>query len=159
MEMLMVSSSAKTVDEYIAALPKDRQGDIKAVRKLILRHLPKGYQEGMQFGMISYHVPLEDYPDTYNRQPLGIVGLAAQKNYNSLYLMAVYGNPEIERWFKDRYKVSEKKLDMGKSCVHFRAADDLPLDLIAETIAKVPKGSYIKYVESVKGSARKTRRR
>lgn len=78
------------------------------IRKLILKNLPKGYKEGMQYGMIGYYIPLEDYADTYNGQPLGIIRLAAQKNYNSLYLMAVYGNPEIERWFKDRYKVSGK---------------------------------------------------
>lgn len=155
----MVSSNAKTVDEYVASLPKARQKDIETVRKLILDNLPKGYVEGMQYGMIGYYIPLEDYPDTYNGQPLGIVGLAAQKNYNSLYLMAVYGNPEIEKWFKAKYKVSGKKLDMGKSCVHFRKAEDLPIELIAETIAKVPKDAYIKYVEGVQGSARKTRRR
>lgn len=72
--------------------------------------------------------------------------------------MAVYGNPEIEKWFKTKYKESGKKLDMGKSCVYFKKADDLPLDLIAETVAKVPKDIYIKYVEAVQGSTRKTRR-
>lgn len=153
----MVSSDAKTVDEYLASLPADKRKEIKTVRKLILENLPKGYREGM-FGMIGYYVPLEEYPDTYNGQPLFIIGLAAQKNYNSLYLIAVYGNREIEKWFKKRYKESGKKLDMGKSCVHFKKAEDLPLDLIAETIAKVPKDKYIKYVEKVQGSARKWRR-
>ena len=153
----MVSSDAKTVDEYLASLPADKRKEIKTVRKLILKNLPKGYREGM-FGMIGYYVPLEEYPDTYNGQPLFIIGLAAQKNYNSLYLIAVYGNREIEKWFKTRYKESGKKLDMGKSCVHFKKAEDLPLDLIAETIAKVPKDKYIKYVEKVQGSARKWRR-
>lgn len=155
----MVTSDAKTVEEFIAALPKDRQEDIKAVRKLILRNLPKGYKEGMLYGMIGYYVPQEEYPNTYNGQPLGIVGLAAQKNYNSLYLMAVYGNPEIEKWFKASYKESGKKLDMGKSCVHFKKAEDLPIDLIAKTVAKIPKEAYIKYVDGVQGSARKTRKR
>ena len=153
----MVSSNAKTVDEYIASLPQDKRDEIRSIRKLILKNLAKGYKESMQYGMISYCVPLEDYANTYNGKPLGIIALAAQKNYNSLYLMAVYGNPEIEKWFKAKYKASGKKLDMGKSCVHFKRADDLPLELIAETIAKVPKDSYIKYVEGVQGSARKTR--
>jgi hypothetical protein len=154
----MVSSNAKTVDKYIAGLPEDRRKEIKTVRNLILKHLPKGYEEGM-FGMIGYYVPLEDYPDTYNGQPLWIAGLAAQKNYNSLYLMAVYGNTKIEKWFKEKYKQSGKRLDMGKSCVRFKKAEDLPLELIAETIAKVPRDALIKYVEDVWGSARKTRRR
>lgn len=107
--------------------------------------------------MISYHIPIEDYPDTYNGLPLGLAGIAAQKNYNSLYLNTVYGNPEIEKWFKARYKTSGKKLDMGKSCIHFKKAEDLPLDLIAETIAKVPKDAYVRYFEDVRGSSRKKR--
>jgi len=155
----MVSSNAATVSEYIKSLPEDKREAIKAVRKIILDNLPKGYKEGMLSGMIVYYIPLEEYPDTYNGQPIGIAGLAAQKNYNSLYLLTVYGDPEIEKWFKARYKASGKKLDMGKSCVHFKKAEDLPLDLIAETIAKVPKDEFIAYVDSVKGSYRKARRR
>lgn len=155
----MVSSDAKTVDEYIASLPEDRCKEIKAVRQLILKNLPKGYVEGMSHGMIAYYVPLEEYPDTYNGEPLGIAGIAAQKNYNSLYLLSVYGNKKIEKWFREEYKRSGKKMDMGKSCVRFKRAEDLPLDLIAETLAKVPKDVYIKYVEDVQGSARKTRNR
>lgn len=54
----MVTSNAKTVDEYIASLPKDKQEDIKSIRKLILQNLPKGYKEGMQYGMIGYCIPL-----------------------------------------------------------------------------------------------------
>jgi hypothetical protein len=71
----------------------------------------------------------------------------------------VYGNREIEKWFKKRYKESGKHLDMGKSCVRFKKAEDLPMGLIAETVAKVPKDAYIKYVEDVQGSVRKTRYR
>lgn len=155
----MVSSNAKTADEYVKSLPDDRRDAIKKVRKVILDNLPKGYKEGMFHGMIAYYVPLEEYPDTYNGEPLGIAGLAAQKNYNSLYLITVYGNPKLEKWFKARYKASGKKLDMGKSCVRFKKAEDMPLDLIAETIAKVPKDRFIAYYDSMQGSARKVRRR
>lgn len=155
----MVSSKATTVEQYLKELPADRRNEISSVRKVILENLPKGFIEGMSHGMMAYYIPLKDFSDTYNGEPLGLAGIAAQKNYNSLYLMTVYGNPKIEKWFKDRYKASGKRLDMGKSCVHFKKAEDLPLDLIAETIAKVPKDAYIKYVEDVRGSARLTRRR
>jgi len=104
----------------------------------------------MNWGMITYCIPLEDYPDTYNGQPLGYAALAAQKNYNSLYLFTVYGDKETEKWFKEKYKASGKKLDMGKSCVHFKTLVDLPLDLIAETIARVPKNVYIKSYEAAR---------
>lgn len=155
----MVSSQAKTAAAYLKELPTDRRKEISIVRDVILANLPKGFIEGMSHGMIAYYIPLKDYSDTYNGEPLGLAGIAAQKNYNSLYLMTVYGNTKIEKWFKERYKASGKKLKMGKSCVHFKKGEDLPLDLIAETIAKVPKDVYIKYVEDVRGSARLTRRR
>ena len=33
---------------------------------MILANLPDGYEEAMNWGMITYQVPLETYPDTYN---------------------------------------------------------------------------------------------
>ena len=111
----------------------------------------------MLYGMIGWYVPLERFPDTYNKQPLGLAGLANQKNYMSLYLNTVYGDPETERWFRERFAASGKKLNMGKSCLRFRKVDDLPLDVIAETIARVPIDRYIARYEAARGSSRKTR--
>ena len=153
----MATSDATTPDEMIAALPPDRREAIAAVRDVIRANLPPGYQEGMLYGMIGYYVPLERFPDTYNGQPLGLAGLASQKNYMSLYLNTVYGDPETERWFRERYAASGKKLDMGKSCVRFRKLDDLPLDLIGETIARTPVDRYVEQYEAVRGSSRKAR--
>jgi len=153
----MATSNATTPDEIIAALPPDRRDAIAKVRDVVRANLPPGYEEGMQFGMISWYVPLERYPNTYNKQPLGLAALANQKNYMSLYLNTVYGNAEIERWFRERYAASGKKLDMGKSCVRFRKLDDLPLDVVAETIARTPVDKYIEGYESVLGSSRRSR--
>lgn len=146
----MVSSKANTVDQYLKELPAEKREAITDVRKVVLKNLPKGYKETMLWGMICYIIPLEEYPNTYNGAPLGIAALAAQKNYNSLYLMSVYGDPKTEKWFKERYAKSEKKLDMGKSCVRFKKAEDLPLDLIAETISRVSKEDYIQRYEQVR---------
>ena len=120
-------------------------------------NLPDGYREGMQFGMIGWYVPLERFPDTYNGQPLGLAGLASQKNYMSLYLNTVYGDPATERWFRERYAASGKKLNMGKSCVRFRHLEELPLDVIGETIARADLDRYIAGYEEVRGSSRRKR--
>src|SRR5262245_60727668 len=128
----MVSSRATTVREYLAALPPERRDDLAALRALVRKHLPRGFEEGMQYGMIAWHVPLARYPQTYNGQALTVAALAAQKGYGSLYLMTVYGDPEVERWFKAAFRAAGKKLDMGKSCLRFRTLDDLPLDVLAE---------------------------
>jgi hypothetical protein len=100
-------------------------------------------------------VPLSRLPDTYNGEPLSYVALGSQKNYMSLYLMNIYGDPKAAKWFKSAYKASGKKLDMGKSCVRFNKVEDLPLDVVAEAVGRTPMEDWIRiYRES-----RATRRR
>ena len=139
----MASSKLGTVAEYVASLPPERRSAIAAVRKVIRANLPAGYEEGMLYGMIGYHVPFSRLPDTYNGQPLCLAGLASQKNYSSLYLMGVYGSPVLRRQFEAGYRRSGKRLDMGKSCVRFRSLDDLPLDVIGKAIAAVSVDDYV----------------
>lgn len=138
----MARSDADTVDEYLAELPADRRADIEAMRDLIVENLPEGYAEVMRWGMITYEVPLERNPDTYNGQPLALASLAAQKNYNALYLTGV-AYTEGEDVFRDRYERSGKKLDMGKSCLRYKSVDDVALDVIGETIAGWPVDEYL----------------
>jgi len=144
----MASSTATTVDPYLDALPPDRRHVLSVVRAVVREHLPKGYREGMNWGMICYEIPLERYPKTYNGQPLAYVGLAAQKHYNALYLMGVYGDPTLEARLRDAFAAAGKKLDMGKSCLRFRTLDDLPLDAIGEIIATVPPERLIAQYEA-----------
>ena len=146
----MASSTATTPEEYLDSLPPDRRESIERVRRIILDNLPDGYREGMYFGMLGYYVPLDRYPDTYNGQPLGIAALANHKQYMSLYLMSVYGDAETERWFRERYAASGKKLNMGKSCLRFKHADDLPFDLIGQTLARVGVDDYLARYEATR---------
>ena len=124
-------------------MPEDRRAAISAVRQVVLENLPQGYEEMMQFGMIGYVIPLERYPVPYNGQALQYAALASQKNYMSLYLMNVYSDEAVERWFVDRYKDSGKRLDMGKACVRFKSLQDLPIDLVGEAIALTPVDRFI----------------
>jgi hypothetical protein len=150
----MVRSAAQSADEYIAALPDERREALSTVREVVLRNLPDGFEEGMQYGMIWYYIPLERFPNTYNGQPLGLAGLASQKNYMAIYLNAVYGDRSTEAWFRERYAASGKRLDMGKVCVRFRRLEDLPLDLIGETIARVDLERYLDQYGTARGSSR-----
>jgi hypothetical protein len=155
----MVTSTAATPDEYVASLPADRATAVQAVRDVINANLPAGYREGMAFGMIGWYVPLERYPGTYNGQPLGLVALASQQNHLSLYLNNVYGDRSTEAWFRERWARTGKKLDMGKTCVRFRTLDELPLDVIGETIARTELDEFIRHYESARGSSRAARKR
>ena len=148
-------SDATTVAAYLAALPEDRRKAIETVRKTIRKNLPKGYVEGISFGMIGYYVPLDVCPDTYNRQPLLYAALGAQKNYNSVYLMAIYMDGPARRKFETDFKASGKRLDAGKSCVRFKTADDLPLDVIGEAIASLPLAEYVRRAKAIHAGKRK----
>ena len=138
-----MASEATRVEDYLAELPYDRRQAISVVRDVIRANLPEGFEEGMQFGMISYHVPLERYPDTYNGKPLGLAALASQKSYMTLYLMGVYSDEAEADWFRERWTASGRKLDMGRSCVRFRRLDDVPLDVVGEAIARTSVDDFL----------------
>jgi hypothetical protein len=139
----MASSKAKTVDDYLKELPEDRRAVVSAVRDLVNRHLPAGYVEAMSWGMISWEIPLSRYPATYNRQPLAYVALAAQKQYYALYLMACYANSTQDVALRNAYADAGKALDMGKSCLRFKALDDLRPEVIGGVVASTPVDAHI----------------
>ncbi len=143
----MPKSSAATVEAYLQELPAERRAVIEQIRQLILDNLPPGYEESMNWGMISYEVPLARYPKTYNKKPLGYLALAAQKNFYTLYLMSAYAGSLQEGWLQAQFAAAGKKLDMGKSCLHFRKLDDLPMDVVAQAIAMVSVDEFITQYE------------
>lgn len=137
---------ASTVSQYLNALPADRRNAISAVRKVINENLPDGYEEGMQFGMIGWYVPLSMYPAGYGENPkvpLPLVALASQKSGMVLHFLCFYGHPTLSTWFASEYKKSGRKLDMGQGCVRFKKLDDLALDIVGRTIARVPVEEHI----------------
>jgi Domain of unknown function (DU1801) len=148
----MISTRAKTVSEYLKLLPPERRKSLAAVRKVVRDNLPNGYKETIGWGAITYAIPLKDYPNTYNGQPLCIAALTAGTRNCSLHLMAAYGDAPTRRWLEQAFRRSGKKLDMGKACIHFTTPDDLPLDAIAKVIAKVTPEKYIKRYEAARKS-------
>ena len=155
-------SKAKTVDQYLAELPDDRRQALQAVRAVVLKNLSKGYEEGMQYGMIGYFVPHSVYPPGYHcdpSQPLPFAGLASQKNHMAIHLMCIYGDPKHEAWFRQAWAKTGKKLDMGKACVRFRKLDDLALSVIGQTIKRVPAKKFIAQYESNTQSVGKRRKK
>lgn len=150
-----MQSTAQTVEDYLAELSPERGHTMTEVRKAILDNLSPGFEEIMDFGMISYVIPLETYPKTYNGHPLQYAALASQKNYMSLYLMCIYAHEESRMWFMDELKKRGKKLNIGKACIRFKKLDDLPLDLVGEAIAHASVEDYIKVYESARSRPRK----
>lgn len=145
----MAKSEAKTPDAYLAELPEERSAVVAAVRQLVAENLPPGYEEAMEWGMISWQVPLARYADTYNGKPLGYVALAARQNHYALYLHGLYMQEGERAAFLRRWKESGRRVDMGKSCVRFRKLDDLPLDEVVRAVASLPVDDFLRLYESV----------
>ena len=143
----MAKSSAETVKEYLNELPEGKREVVKKLRQIVLDNLPNGYQERMNWGMISYEVPLTKYPSTYNKKPLLFAAIAAQKNYISFYLTPVYQSKELEKELKNAYKKADLKVNMGKSCLRFKKLSELPLEFIGELISRVEVEDFIRIYE------------
>ena len=143
-------STAESVEEYLTGLSEDRRVPLEIVRRVILRNLPFGYEEVMNWGMITYQVPLSIYPDTYNKKPLMYAALASQKNHMALYLTGIYMDEQARYEFETKYLATGKKYDLGKSCIRFTKLDDLPLQLIGEVIAAYNVDDFVNKVRQLR---------
>ncbi|WP_345763712.1 DUF1801 domain-containing protein [Diaminobutyricibacter sp. McL0608] len=138
------------VEAYFGALDERRRAVVLPVFETVRAAMPEGYQLGVQWRMPGWVVPLERFPDTYNKQPLAYVSVAAQKTYNSLYLMAIYSDSEEDRRFRQAWARGGRTLDMGKSCLRFRALADVDLDLVAETVAAFPVERFLETYQRIR---------
>lgn len=145
-------ATAATVEEYLNEIPEERKEGVNKLRSIILENLPKGFEEGMSYGMIGYFVPHSLYPSGYHcnpKLPLPFMSFANQKNSISFYNMELYANPDLHAWFVTEFtKYSSEKLDMGKSCVRFKKPEYIPFELIAELVRKVTVKDWISSYES-----------
>ena len=147
-----MQSKAATPQEYIDTLPEDRKKPMSELRKVILANLPKGFKEGMGYGMLGYCVPHTLYPAGYHcdpKLPLPFMSVASQKNFIAVYHMGVYADPKLLKWFTEEFaKQSKTKLDMGKSCMRFKKPEQIPFKLIGELASKLTPQQWIDIYES-----------
>jgi hypothetical protein len=148
-------SEANAAAAFLEALPEDRRGTIAAVRAAVVASLPEGYEETVRSGMLSYEVPLERYPTTYNGQPLVVAALASQKNHCALYLMTPYMDGAQHARLEARFREAGLKFDMGKSCLRFRQVGDVVLDALAEVIAEYPPERFIALYEQSRAASKR----
>lgn len=154
-----MTSSATTVEEYLAGLPEDRREWIGKIRDTILANLQPGFEEGMQYGHIGYFVPHSIHPGGYHcdpKQPLPFCGLGSQKQHFAWYAFCLYTDQKHLDWFVKEYEKTGKRMDMGKGCVRFKKWDDVPLELIGEAIKRISVDDFLgNYLLSVPASKRK----
>lgn len=151
-------SKAATVEQYLAELTPDRREALQAVRSVILKNLGNGYEEGMQYGAIGYYVPHRLFPAGYHcdpSKPLCLAGLGWQKNHMSLGIMCHYYGSEEDKWFRQAWTKTGKKLDMGACCIRFKRVEDVPLEVVGEAIRRIPVKTFIATYEAARaGSGR-----
>lgn len=147
-----MQSTAKTPDQYLKELPADRKEAISRLRDEVLKNLPKGFKELMNYGMLGYVVPHEIYPSGYHcdpKQPLPFACIASQKNHIAFYHMGIYAKPELMEWFTREYpKHTKARLDMGKSCIRFKKPDDIPYALFGALMKKIKPAEWIEIYET-----------
>lgn len=159
-----MQSKATTPDQYIDELPADRKEAVSKLRKIINKNLPKGFKEGMGYGMMGWDVPHSLYPAGYHcdpKLPLPFMGMASQKNSINLYHMGIYADPKLLKWFTDSFaKASKHKLDMGKSCIRFKKPEHIPYELIGELATKMTPQEWIRLYEEKfkKSESKKTKK-
>ncbi|PJZ70599.1 hypothetical protein CH373_06540 [Leptospira perolatii] len=146
-----MQSKASTPKEYLDSLPEDRKKAVNSLRKAVLKNLPKGFKEVMNYGMLGYVVPLTMYPDGYHcdpKLPLPFMNIASQKGFIAVYHMGIYSNKELLTWFTKKYSEEcEGKLDMGKGCIRFKKIDQIPYELIGELAGKMTPKQWIEVYE------------
>jgi hypothetical protein len=143
---------ANTIEAYLKAIPKDRVEQINQLREVIKKNLPKGFEEVMQYHMISYVIPLKTYPKGYHVTPntaLQLMAIASQKQTINVYNHGIYVDQEMHAWFETTYqKLMGKKPNMGKSCIRFKKIDENALQIIGELSRKITVEDYIKSYEA-----------
>jgi hypothetical protein len=142
---------AENIDEYLEKIPKERKESFNKLRDTIVKNLPKGFSELLNYGMIGYVVSHTLYPAGYHcdpKLPLPFTSIASQKNFIAFYHMGMYAKPELLDWFVNEYpKNCKYKLDMGKSCVRFKKINDIPYKLIGELMTKMNCEDWISLYE------------
>ncbi len=142
---------ATDVEQYIAQLPEDRREPMQQLREAIMENLPDGFEEGISYGMITYVVPHSIYPAGYHcdpKQALPFISIASQKNFIAVYHMGIYADEQLLKWFTTEFpKHSNKKLDMGKSCIRFKKPDQIPFELLKQLSKKMTAQDWISLYE------------
>ena len=127
-------------EQYLDGLPPERRGEVERVWRLVRENMPGGYVEEIGPKFLSFKADEDWY-----------VALADQKNYISLYLMPVYVFPEL----KAKLDAGGKRLKCGKSCVNFKRAEELPLEVVAEVVRATAAEAYRERVREVRGGREK----
>lgn len=121
-------TKAKTVEEYLAALPEERKEIIMFLHQFIQKAAPtlKPHFASNMLGYGSF--PYKNYKKQMIEWP--IVALANQKNYVSVYVCSV----DKGKYVAEEYKHALGKVSVGKSCIRFKKLKDVNLPVLKKVL-------------------------
>jgi hypothetical protein len=148
------SGTAKPVtpEAYLASLPPDRRAAVEQIRRVVRESLDPRVVEGIGYGMLAYSIPHSVYPPGYHcdpRLPLGMVMIGSPKSHIALHLFCLYCDEDESARFAEAWRATGKRLDMGKACVRVKRAEDVPLDVLAQTLRRMTPERFIAVYESM----------
>lgn len=144
-------SKPTTVQEYLDSLEPARRDVVEKIRESVKKHLPPGYEEGIQYGFIGFFVPHSVYPHGYHcdpKQPVPFVHIANMKGHVGFYPFCIYCDPDLKTWFLDALTERGVKFDAGAGCIRLKKFENLPYELFGELVAKVPVEAFLEIYTS-----------
>lgn len=112
---------AKSVAEYLAAVPPERRAAITFLHGFIRKAAP-ALKSHFAYNMLGYgSFPYRNYKHESILWP--VIALANQKQYISLYVCSMAGN----KYLAETMKKELGKVSVGRSCIRFRRVEDLNL--------------------------------
>lgn len=133
----MVNVQAKTREEYFK-LAGEREPALRELDKIIQKaapHLEPLLHGGMSGMWLAYG--MQPYQTKSMKEPTRwpVIALANQKNYMSLYIMAV----EHGRYVAEKYEKELGKVNVGKSCIRFKKLEDLNFGILESLLGNIDK--------------------
>ena len=127
------ASKAKTVSEYIAAVPDNRKEAIKFLHDLIKKTVPK-LKPYFATNMIGYgKFKYIDYKKREGTWP--IIALANQKQYISIYVCATDGKQHVA----EKYEKDLGKVHIGRSCIRLKKIEDINVKTLQKILKEAEK--------------------
>ena len=130
---MFAPTKAKTVAEYIAAVPAHRKATILKLHNFIKKTVPK-LKSHFAYNMLGYgSFQCKNYKKELISWPT--IALANQKNYISLYVCSI----DAGQYIAEKYKKELGKVSVGKSCIRFKKLDDVNLPVLKKVLLAAAK--------------------
>lgn len=114
-------TKTKTVADYLAAVPKDRQELINFLHDFICKTVPN-MKPHFAYNMLGYgNFKYRNYKKEIIDWP--VIGLANQKHYISIYVCALQDG----QYLAEKHKDELGHVSVGKSCIRFKKITDIHL--------------------------------